>query len=85
MEAHLVHFNEKYGDFDTALEKRDGLAVVAFFIQAFGNIECKFFSKITDAILEIRVPGSKFRLDSGVMTLQIVIFCHKLIGFSLSI
>lgn len=68
MEAHLVHFNEKYGDFETALGKKDGVAVVAFFVQAFGNVECKFFSKITDAILKIRVLGSKFTLDSGAMT-----------------
>lgn len=66
MEAHLVHFNEKYGDFDTAVTKKDGLAVVAFFIQVFGNMECKFFSKITETVPKIRVPGSKCTLDSGV-------------------
>lgn len=65
MEAHLVHFNEKYGNFDTAIAKKDGLVVVAFFIQAFGNADCKFFSKITDAIPKIRTPGTKYILDSG--------------------
>lgn len=70
MEAHLVHFNEKYGDFDTAISKKDGLAVVAFFIQAFGNTKCKFFSKITDSISKIRVPGSKCILDSGLLVLN---------------
>lgn len=67
MEAHLVHFNEKYGNFDTAVAKKDGLAVVAFFIQAFGNTDCKFFSKISDAIKKIRSPGTKYTMNSGLV------------------
>lgn len=69
MEAHLVHFNEKYGDFDTAVAAKDGLVVVAFFIQAFGNTDCKMFSKIADAIPKIRMPGTKCTLDSGSMSI----------------
>lgn len=76
MEAHLVHFNEKYGDFNTAIAKKDGLVVVAFFIQAFGNFECKFFSKISDAIPKIRVPETKCILDSGLMVSDILaLYC----------
>lgn len=67
MEAHLVHFNEKYGDFGTAIEKKDGLVVIAIFIQAYGNIECKFFSKISDAIPKIRMPDTECILDSGLV------------------
>ena len=69
MEAHLVHFNEKYGNFDTAIAKKDGLVVVAFFIQAFGNTECKFFSKISNSIPKIRAPETKCILDSGLVVL----------------
>lgn len=70
MEAHLVHFNEKYGDFNTAIAEKDGLVVVALFIQAFGNTECKFFRKITDAISKIRVAGTKCILNSGLVVLD---------------
>lgn len=62
-----MHFNEKYGDFNTAIMEKDGLAVIAFFIQAFGNTDWKVFSKISDAISNIRVPGSKCSLDSGLV------------------
>lgn len=65
MEVHLVHFNARYGDFETAVTKEDGLAVVAFFIQAFGDIDCNFFSKITDFIPKIQQTGSKCAIDPG--------------------
>lgn len=67
MEAHLVHFNEKYGDFNTAIAKKDGLVVIAIFIQAYGNVDCKFFSKISDAVPKIRVPETEYILDSGII------------------
>lgn len=66
MEAHLVHFNAKYGNFETALTKKDGLVVVAFFIQAFGDIECNFFRKITDFIPKIQQTASKCAIDPGI-------------------
>ena len=28
---HLVHYNKKYDEFETALDKSDGLAVLGFF------------------------------------------------------
>lgn len=65
MEAHLVHFNEKYGDFNTALTKKDGVAVVAFFFQAFGDKKDESFAKISDNIKKIRTPGSTCAIDSG--------------------
>uniref|UniRef100_A0A182M1B3 Alpha-carbonic anhydrase domain-containing protein n=1 Tax=Anopheles culicifacies TaxID=139723 RepID=A0A182M1B3_9DIPT len=34
MEAHLVHYNARYGSFDQALDKDDGLAVAAFLFDA---------------------------------------------------
>lgn len=65
MEAHLVHFNSKYDNFQMAMTKTDGLVVIAFFIQALGDIECRLFSKITDFIKEIREPKTKCALNSG--------------------
>lgn len=65
MEAHLVHFNAKYGDFESAVTKKDGLVVVAFFIQAFGEMDCSFFRKISDSIPNIRKTGSKCDIDAG--------------------
>lgn len=65
MEVHLVHYNSKYGNFQTAMTKNDGLAVIAFFVQALGNIECHLFAKITDHIQSIRELKSKYALDSG--------------------
>lgn len=65
MEAHLVHFNAKYRDFETAVTKKDGLVVIAFFIQAFGDTKCHTFSKISDYIPNIRNLNSKCALDSG--------------------
>lgn len=32
-QLHLVHFNEKYGSFREAVDKPDGLAVLAIFFQ----------------------------------------------------
>ena len=33
-ELHLVHYNTKYGDLGTAVDKPDGLAVLGMFIKA---------------------------------------------------
>ena len=32
-QLHLVHYSTKYGDFKTAVDKRDGLAVIGVFLQ----------------------------------------------------
>ena len=32
-ELHLVHFNTKYGDFGSAVDKPDGLAVLGIFLK----------------------------------------------------
>lgn len=70
MEAHLVHYNEKYGNFERAVTKKDGLAVVALFIQAMGDRDCDFFRKITDQIDKIRQPNAKCELQSGKIHLS---------------
>lgn len=65
MEAHLVHFNEKYSNFDNAVNMKDGIVVVAFFIQASDDEENTFFAKITDQLQNIQELHSKSNIDSG--------------------
>lgn len=65
MEAHLVHFNSKYGNLQTAVTKADGVVVLAFFIQPFGDTPCKLFGKIADKVKCIREYKSKCEIDSG--------------------
>lgn len=65
MEAHLVHYNEKYGNFSVAMTKKDGVAVTAFFIQANGNVRNEDFGIISDHISKIQEPGTKFNIDTS--------------------
>lgn len=65
MEAHAVHYNSKYENFQEAANKSDGLAVAAFFIQACGNKDCPEFKKITEGIRNIQMPNTKCAADSG--------------------
>lgn len=65
MEAHLVHYNEKYGSFNSSVNMKDGLVVVSFLIQASGNAENTLFAKITDHIQNIQEMNSKTSIDSG--------------------
>lgn len=53
MEAHIVHYNKKYGSFDKAKDQHDGLAVVAFFLQATDDDEHPCFNKLTAAVKNI--------------------------------
>lgn len=71
MEAHLVHFNERYGNLETAINNSDGLAVVAFFIQASGHQDCQEFKQITEKLTEIQQPNSKCNLNSSRPSLHL--------------
>lgn len=53
MEAHAVHYNKKYASFNDAAAKHDGLAVVAFFLQATDDFENACFKKLSDAVMDI--------------------------------
>ncbi|XP_044727248.1 carbonic anhydrase 2 isoform X2 [Chrysoperla carnea] len=53
MEAHAVHYNSKYGSFAEAADKPDGLAVVAFFLQALDDNDNSEFRKLSDYIPNI--------------------------------
>lgn len=65
MEAHAVHFNEKYGDFSEAADKHDGLAVVAFFLEATNDFENPCFKKLSDAVQEIIKIDSTTSVRAG--------------------
>lgn len=65
MEAHAVHYNQKYGDFKEAADKHDGLAVVAFFLQATDNHENKCFRKLSEAVKDIVKINSATTVPSG--------------------
>lgn len=78
MEAHLVHFNAKYGDFKTAINNPDGLVVVAFFIQALGDKDCDRFHKISGQIRNICEPNSKCAISAGKLLLK---YCKLLLKY----
>ncbi|CAH1972883.1 unnamed protein product [Acanthoscelides obtectus] len=65
MEAHVVHFNKKYKDFQEAHDKHDGLAVVAFFLQASGNEDNQDFSKLSTSVLDIISINSSVKVSTG--------------------
>lgn len=67
MEAHAVHYNQKYGDFKEAADKHDGLAVVAFFLQATDNHENKCFRKLSEAVKDIVKINSATTVPSGII------------------
>lgn len=59
MEAHLVYYNRKYGSMSKASSKKDGVAVVALFIEAEGNVANKKFNEISRHISKIQKAGEK--------------------------
>lgn len=65
MEAHAVHYNSKYSNFEEAASKPDGLAVTGFFIQACGDKDCPEFKKTTEGISKVQKPNTKVVVDSG--------------------
>lgn len=65
MEAHAVHYNQKYSDFICAQNKPDGLAVVAFFIQATDIEDNPCFDKLATAVKDIIKINSKTKVVPG--------------------
>lgn len=63
MEAHLVHYNEKYGNKKTAITRKDGIAVVAFLFQINRDDRNAEFSAISDHISQIRNPRTKYNIN----------------------
>lgn len=68
MEAHAVHYNQKYSDFICAQNKPDGLAVVAFFIQATDNEDNPCFNKLSTAVKDIIKINSRTNVAPDCLT-----------------
>jgi len=68
MEAHAVHYNKKYEDFADAADKHDGLAVVAFFLQATDNCINPCFRKLSEAVKDIVKIDSTTSVPSDCLT-----------------
>ncbi|XP_023014834.1 carbonic anhydrase 3 [Leptinotarsa decemlineata] len=68
MEAHAVHYNKKYADFQEAHDKHDGLAVVAFFLKATDAIENPCFSKLSTAVMDIVKINTETSVSSDCLT-----------------
>lgn len=66
MEAHAVHYNQKYKSFQEAVNQHDGLAVVAFFMQATDNHESKCFRKLSEAVKNIVKINSVTDIPAGI-------------------
>ena len=65
-ELHLVHFNAKYGTFAEAVNHKDGLAVLAFFIE----LSCRdneAFEPIVQQLDQVAESGSKAVLSRSVL------------------
>ncbi|XP_053675809.1 carbonic anhydrase 2 [Anopheles nili] len=67
MEAHAVHYNAKYGSFAEAADKPDGLAVLGFFVQAYGDNDCPAFDKIVTGLQYTRRPNAQSEIDADCL------------------
>ncbi|VEN43313.1 unnamed protein product [Callosobruchus maculatus] len=67
MEAHVVHYNRKYKDFQDAHDKHDGLSVVAFFLQASGDEDNDDFLKLSTAASDIISINSSVKVSTECM------------------
>uniref|UniRef100_A0A182Q233 Alpha-carbonic anhydrase domain-containing protein n=1 Tax=Anopheles farauti TaxID=69004 RepID=A0A182Q233_9DIPT len=67
MEAHAVHYNAKYGSFAEAVDKPDGLAVLGFFVQAYGDEDCPAFDKIVAGLRYIQSPNAETEIDADCL------------------
>nr|XP_040227581.2 carbonic anhydrase 2-like [Anopheles coluzzii] len=59
MEAHLVHYNARYGSFGAALAHPDGLAVVALWLDGGSSAVWRPLQPIVRALRHIRRPGTR--------------------------
>jgi len=61
-EIHFVHFNQKYGDFETAVDKENGLAVLGIFAKV--GKEHEELAKLTEVLEKIPFKDDEFPLES---------------------
>ncbi|KAG9269660.1 carbonic anhydrase 6 [Astyanax mexicanus] len=63
-ELHVVHFNsEKYKTFEEAVDKPDGLAVLAFFYED-GHFENTYYSEFINNLAKVRYAGQSMNISS---------------------
>ncbi|XP_049547161.1 carbonic anhydrase 2 [Anopheles darlingi] len=68
MEAHAVHYNAKHASFAEAVDKPDGLAVVGFFVQAYGTEDCPAFGKMVAGLRHITQPNARVDIDADCLS-----------------
>lgn len=69
MEAQAIHFNKRYETIDNCWDKHDGLAICAYFLQAYQVPtwdEHPLFSKITDDLHKVTQPDSCTKLSPSM-------------------
>lgn len=63
-ELHVVHYNsDKYKSFDEAIDKPDGLAVLAFFYED-GHFENTYYSDFINNLSKIKYAGQSMNISS---------------------
>ena len=76
-ELHIIHYNQKYGDFETASEFADGLAVLAIMIEVYiPSFESYVIIFAYTPIIRIRA-AIRFSTPSGVSSRQHCIASHS--------
>ncbi|KAH3863278.1 hypothetical protein DPMN_026259 [Dreissena polymorpha] len=48
---HIVHYNKKYANFSSSIDKTDGLAVLGFFFEVINN----FLNQLMNRTMNIKV------------------------------
>ncbi|XP_059479271.1 carbonic anhydrase 2-like [Neocloeon triangulifer] len=61
MELHMVFYNEKYGDFNNALNHKDGLTVLAFFYEVSSDDNFAY-AEMVEHLPTVVLPHSEARL-----------------------
>ncbi|XP_052031719.1 carbonic anhydrase 6 [Apodemus sylvaticus] len=64
MEIHIVHYNKKYGSYEEAKDKEDGLAVVAILVKVKEYDENTYYSTFISELKNIKYPGQTTTLKN---------------------
>merc|ERR1711981_95594 len=63
-ELHIVHYNTKYGDINTAVDKQDGLAVLGMFLKL--GKEHEELEKICESLEDIQMKQDATALQDSI-------------------
>nr|XP_045006741.1 carbonic anhydrase 6 [Jaculus jaculus] len=70
IEVHVVHYNIRYGSYDEAKDKPDGLAVLAAFAEIQEYAENTYYSNFISELANIKYPGQTTALkDSSIQVM----------------